>query len=151
MNQKSKKKSLQKNLPKPNLKKLRNVDPFNPILGEFGDNEEVNDDLLITAFTGAHGLCGVYVIKCNEYYKIGHSINFAHRLDNFRNANPYPIEVVLFLVTDYYREIEGQIHQLLDEKRVYREWFLLENKDILTIVKFLEDTWKKLLKQKKEK
>jgi hypothetical protein len=119
------------------------------VLGEFGGEEEVDETFPITEFKEASNFCGVYIIKCNEYYKIGHSVNFAQRLDNFKNANPYPIEVVMFLITDYYREMEGQIHQLLDEKRVYREWFLLDDKDILYIVKFLERLWKQLLKQQK--
>lgn len=129
-------------------KKKKPVKLF-PDLGEFGD-EIVSEYFTVSEVSDAdyRSKCsGVYIIKVKEYYKVGFTSNFANRLDSFKNANPFPIELVFFLKSEFPQEVEKQLHEVLKDKRVFREWFLLDNSDIVKAVNYVQSVWKELLKQ----
>lgn len=66
-------------------------------------------------------------------YKIGTSIDSEKRINNCKTANPN-IELLAY----GYGIREKALHNLYEEKRVDREWFNLDNKDVNYIIKQLE-------------
>ena len=84
---------------------------------------------------------GVYIIRCNEYCKIGRTGNIGNRIDSIRTSNPYPVELLLFLSPNKSKEIEKELHEIFKINRHTREWFLLTNEDILKAVEYIEKEW----------
>lgn len=136
---------LQQNLAKNIVKNVK--------LGEFG-KEVVSPYLKVKKITKKHyksGSSGVYIIKSGDYYKIGYTKDFARRYDSFQNANPIDPELVFFLCSDFPKEMEGQLHKLVEGKRFKREWFKLDIEDILLLVNFVKETWAELYRQSNAK
>lgn len=76
---------------------------------------------------------GVYLIKDREYYKIGHTTNFAIRITSIRTSNPREIEVITFIETvnrAQAKRLETALHKFFALKRVQGEWFELCSDDI---------------------
>lgn len=73
----------------------------------------------------------LYVIKDSHgSCKIGITGNLQHRLSTFRISNPYDIQVVFELRTDSASDIESQLHDKFESKRISGEWFSLTSGDI---------------------
>ena len=76
----------------------------------------------------------VYVLKCNDWYKIGVAKDVKRRISEISTGNPYSLSTVLTIDTmdkDIYWE--GRFHSYFGNKgraRV-REWFKLINEDIM--------------------
>lgn len=82
----------------------------------------------------------VYIIKCNEFYKIGFTCDPHRRIQEFKNANPYPIEVIVTTPICDAGKAEGEIHALFKIKNHQGEWFKgLTKKDIQIIKRYLEE------------
>lgn len=75
----------------------------------------------------------VYLIKSSIYFKIGFSKNPDSRLNTIKTHNPF--EVILFakLKTDNYLELEKELHSLFANKNSRREWFELNEDDLLIL------------------
>ena len=76
---------------------------------------------------------GVYLIREEEYFKIGHTSNFARRIGSLRTANPRDLEVVSFIETlnrAQAMRLEHALHTLFALKRVRGEWFALNSEDV---------------------
>lgn len=76
---------------------------------------------------------GVYLIKEEEYYKIGHTSNFSTRISDLRCANAHPLEIVTFIETvnsAQAKRLERAMHSFFNLKRVRGEWFELNSDDI---------------------
>lgn len=72
----------------------------------------------------------LYLLKCNEYYKIGVSDNIQCRIDALQTGNPYKISLKYkWLPKDAYRA-EKIIHEVLKHKNHRSEWFILDDIDI---------------------
>ncbi len=90
-------------------------------------------------FLGEDSVC-VYIIKKEAnvgevYYKIGISSNPRQRLDQLNN---HPKEINLISFYEYKTKLEALrieklLHKFLDEKRVRREWFLLQDNELILI------------------
>lgn len=125
-------------------------------LHQFGE-EIVNDEFPqreISSASYKRNDSGVYIIRCAGFYKIGQTSNLEHRLQAYRSTNPLPIEIVMFLGTDFPKQMEKSIHELMHHKRAFgekREWFNLTEGDMIEIVSYLESSWKILLSQQKSK
>lgn len=85
----------------------------------------------------------VYLLKCNEFYKIGRSNSILNRIDSMRTGNPYEIELLFFARTDKDLEVEKMLHNKFEAKRVRGEWFKLSNEDLIEFENILSNTWTK--------
>lgn len=69
--------------------------------------------------------CGVYVIGCREFVKIGHALNIKSRLVALSHASPFEIELLAYKPVDPERRltVEREIHERLASSRHKGEWF----------------------------
>lgn len=75
----------------------------------------------------------VYLIKCNDKYKIGRAWDIDNRLNSLQCGNPYELELVWAArITDSV-ETEGLLHEHFSAKRIFREWFGLTDEDVKTV------------------
>ena len=73
----------------------------------------------------------VYFIKAdNGLCKIGMSKHPKERIRKLGIVLPYTLHAILLLKTTNPRQLEREIHELFEEKRVRGEWFKLDKQDI---------------------
>ena len=78
----------------------------------------------------------LYVAKMGEYYKIGISKNPTQRLKKFTQL-PFMLKTILCECVPNYQEVEKELHEIFNQKRLQGEWFALEEKDIEFIKNYL--------------
>lgn len=69
----------------------------------------------------------VYVIRCNEFYKIGRASNPLQRLGDLQIGCPYELRLVQVFYTSLAgaAALEAELHERYAEYRVRGEWFAL--------------------------
>lgn len=73
----------------------------------------------------------VYLIKSTEgYYKIGRSKKLQERITTLGVQLPFDIELVHNIHSDDYTQLEIELHELFEPKRIRGEWFALSPDDI---------------------
>jgi len=82
----------------------------------------------------------VYVIKCNDFYKIGRTNNVQKRLSGMQTGNPYELELILSIKTNSPFTLETSLHTKFKDKLIRGEWFKLSDKDLKIICKIGETT-----------
>jgi hypothetical protein len=85
----------------------------------------------------------IYLVKCNEYYKIGRSNSILDRIRVMEIGNPYKLELVFFARTDKDLEVEKMLHKTFEHKRIKGEWFCLSDSDIMEFERIIKKTWTK--------
>lgn len=85
----------------------------------------------------------VYVFKCGEFYKVGHTDHIRGRLSAVNTSSPVDVELVKyyeFRTRQQARAFEVSIHNLFRDKRVrsvitgeFKEWFKLAAVDLLAV------------------
>lgn len=85
--------------------------------------------------------CGIYVIECREFVKIGITTNLEQRLKALEQANPFDLKTTLFCETTWAeaRRIEKLIHDSLAEHHHRLEWFRVES---IVAVKLVQEALK---------
>lgn len=79
----------------------------------------------------------VYVIQCNNFFKIGFSCSgLGSRLDWLQMGNPYDLRVVFVILTPNNKLLERKLHEKFNSKRVRGEWFELTEKDLFELQEF---------------
>jgi hypothetical protein len=78
----------------------------------------------------------VYLLSCDNKYKIGFSTNLAKRLKTFNTASPIPYRLVGAAPGD--AELEKKLHSKLVEFRTFGEWFM-HRKEVLDTFKALDN------------
>lgn len=78
----------------------------------------------------------VYLVKMGEDYKIGISKNPDNRLGEFTKL-PHELEKICVARVDGYKQVEEDLHTILDEKRKRGEWFTLDETDIEFVKNYL--------------
>ena len=68
----------------------------------------------------------LYLIKCQQFYKIGIANNVETRLAQLSTGNPYPLEVEIIYAFENAEVVERAIHQRYKETRQRGEWFSLD-------------------------
>lgn len=81
----------------------------------------------------------IYLIKSEEYCKIGRAKSFKDRLITYRTENPKEIEVLIQIKVDDCVGIESELLDKYKHKNHRGEWFLLDGQDINDIKKFLNE------------
>ena len=76
----------------------------------------------------------VYLLKANNRYKIGRTTNMELRFKRCIGLCPYPIDLIWYLPTKDYFEIEKGLHKIFFNKRVHYEWFELTDDDVKCIM-----------------
>ena len=72
----------------------------------------------------------IYLINCNDLYKIGIAADFETRLADLQTGNPYPLKMILNYQFKNPRAIETVLHDRFENVRVLGEWFRLTDPDI---------------------
>ena len=80
----------------------------------------------------------VYVMKCGDFFKIGIAIELDNRLNQVQTGNPYIVSLVFALKHKQAEEIEKKLHCIFNNKRERREWFKLDDKDLIFIREYIE-------------
>lgn len=70
-----------------------------------------------------------YMLRCEDWYKIGFTHNLESRVEAMRTGNPFPIHLVYAIQTERYKELEESLHFFFTERDRYREWFKLLPED----------------------
>lgn len=83
----------------------------------------------------------IYLIKCDEFYKIGIAWDIDSRLNSLQCGNPYELELMVAKRVKNAKTLELKLHELVKDKRVFREWFKLDDNDILKIKEIMEKSW----------
>ena len=81
----------------------------------------------------------IYIMECAGKYKIGMSKDIERRCKQLNNR---PCEVNIIYKSDFIEdafEAEQILHSIYKEKRIGGEWYNLDDKDILTIIKYIEE------------
>jgi len=73
---------------------------------------------------------GVYVLKCNNMYKIGWSGDVASRVSALRIAMPYEATIVHMIKADDAPQLEAKLHERYAAKHIRGEWFALDVFDV---------------------
>lgn len=82
----------------------------------------------------------LYLIKCNEYYKIGIATDLDSRVAALQTGNPYPLVVIACFRYHNAGVVEKAIHQKFADIRALGEWFKLGDGDVedfLTLCRML--------------
>jgi hypothetical protein len=75
----------------------------------------------------------LYLIKCQQYYKIGVAADVEQRLAQLSTGNPFPLEVLAVYGFANAEPVEHAIHQRFANARVRGEWFELGENDVLAV------------------
>lgn len=73
----------------------------------------------------------IYIIKSWNYYKIWKTKDIRKRSKKYITENPWKIEMIHSYEVDDYTIEENRLHKKFKEKNHNREWFLLDENDIL--------------------
>ena len=76
----------------------------------------------------------IYILKCNEYYKVGYASIFKQRLHLYKVHNPYPVSVVATNDTTDYKSFEDYIFKRYNDKLHHGEWFTLSEEDLRCVL-----------------
>jgi hypothetical protein len=83
----------------------------------------------------------IYLVKCNDFYKIGITYNVETRISCLGVGNPYPLELIYSKKLHTAEQVESFLHNKYKEKNIKGEWFLLNEVDIEEIKNFVETSW----------
>jgi len=72
----------------------------------------------------------LYLIKCNEYYKIGVANDLKSRLAALQTGNPYPLAVEACFLFPNAAIVEKALHQAFASVRKLGEWFELGQNEV---------------------
>ena len=67
----------------------------------------------------------VYFVRCEDYVKIGFSQDLKTRISDLQTACPYELELIAAIPGEW--SLEGIFHNVLRDKRIRGEWFVLDD------------------------
>ncbi len=81
---------------------------------------------------------GIYIVKTNEFYKIGRTNNIKRRIKELESLNPFDVELILYQKKLYSKTVEAFLHAEFRDKNIKGEWFKLSELDLMLIKSKLE-------------
>lgn len=82
----------------------------------------------------------IYLIKSNQYHKIGIASDLWDRKAELQTGNPTDLEIVVaFWFDEYVYHIEKELHDEFSAKRIRGEWFNLDQNDIIEFVEIARE------------
>lgn len=84
----------------------------------------------------------IYIVRCNDFYKIGRTSNLSGlggRLSSFNTGNPYKITLIIAAETEEVERIEQSLHDFADNGKHEKkgEWFKLCKESLDYIIKMI--------------
>ena len=73
----------------------------------------------------------LYLIKCQQFYKIGIANDVQSRLAQLSTGNPFELEVLAVYGYENANAVEAAIHQRYSDVRQRGEWFGLDDHDVI--------------------
>lgn len=73
----------------------------------------------------------LYLIKCQQFYKIGIANDVQNRLAQLSTGNPFDLEVLAVYGFESANAVEAAIHQRYSAVRKRGEWFCLNDLDLI--------------------
>lgn len=97
------------------------------------------------------GVDSIYVVKCENYHKIGIAANVKGRVDNLQCGNPFKIHLVFSKKSEWAKMLEVSFHELFKSagKHHMREWFILNDKDIQIMSDIMDEVARKMEQYRK--
>ena len=95
-----------------------------------GDKDYIIEKLTGTSRASKKQSGEVYLIKANNFYKIGATSNVKRRISEISTSIPFEISIITTITTDDMYKLEASLHDRFSEKRVNGEWFILEQSDV---------------------
>lgn len=76
---------------------------------------------------------GIYLIKSEQWYKIGITNDLNQRLKAFETSNPHEVKVIAFIGTTKAFQLEKRLHRMFANKKHKDrvEWFALDKNAVL--------------------
>jgi predicted GIY-YIG superfamily endonuclease len=75
----------------------------------------------------------VYLLKCQDFYKIGIATDVQKRISGMQTGSPYPIVLVASVEVDNPLALERELHAAYEHRHHKREWFALTEEDVEAI------------------
>jgi hypothetical protein len=75
----------------------------------------------------------VYLLKCQDYYKIGIATDVQKRISGMQTGSPYPISLVASVQVDNPLSLEKELHAMYSSRHHRGEWFALTEEDVEAI------------------
>lgn len=75
----------------------------------------------------------VYLLKCQDYHKIGIATDVQKRISGMQTGSPYPIMLVASVEVDNPLALEKELHSMYSHRHHRREWFALTEEDVEAI------------------
>ena len=72
----------------------------------------------------------IYIIKCNEFYKIGIANDLDSRISSLQTGNPYILEIYFAKKHRLAEQLEKYLHNHFIKKQISGEWFKLNENDL---------------------
>jgi hypothetical protein len=77
----------------------------------------------------------IYLIRCNEFVKIGISSDIEYRLSNLQVGNPYQLQLLHKIECEKASLVEGLLHSRFSRSYERGEWFIMTDEDVEEAVK----------------
>ena len=81
----------------------------------------------------------IYLIKQDNYYKIGRAKEIKIRIKRYITENPNPLKIILQIKVNDYVKTETELLQQYKKKQFRGEWFLLNSNDVKEIKNYLTE------------
>ena len=86
-----------------------------------------------------NNLQSIYLMECNNQYKIGISNNPKKRYHTFLTGNPSIKMICYSKPVSFATTLEIKLHHLFKNKNIRGEWFSLSDENISTLIKLLSN------------
>ncbi len=82
----------------------------------------------------------IYLIKFENYYKLGRTIDITKRLSTYRTTLPTTPKIIFCFKCRWYRNVENAIKRVYRDKRSGEsyEWFVLTIREVDLIISLME-------------
>jgi len=80
---------------------------------------------------------GIYIVKCDKYYKIGITQRIGSRMSGFSVNNPFPCELIFFTKVRSAKKMENSLHKILKKYHHKGEWFNLSASKVKDLIKLI--------------
>lgn len=75
----------------------------------------------------------VYLLKCQDFYKIGIATDVHKRISGMQTGSPFTISLVASVEVDNPLALEKELHAMYSHRHHRREWFALTDEDVTAI------------------
>lgn len=81
----------------------------------------------------------VYIIECNNKYKVGRTKNIDRRIKQFQTGNAEVINIVRKYFSGKDSKLETTIHNYLKNHKIIGEWFEISNANFIQLDALFQD------------